>query len=135
MLGRSKYYYFEDVFCLLKVFLIGFRLSVVRLGVFVFMLFCGLVFGFVGVGGSDGNDGSLFFGLDFRMEVGVFWVGLVVFGFDRSGGGGGVVGMMDLGGGMFWFIEIVRDKNIIYSVMNVLFKFLNKDLWVVNISF
>lgn len=133
--GRSKHHYLEDVFCLSKVLPTGFRPSAVRLGALVSMLLRGPVSGSVGVGGSDGNDGSPPLGLDFRMEVGVFWVGLVALGFDRSGGGGGAAGTTDLGGGMSRFTETVRDKNIIYLVMNALFKSSNKDLRAANISF
>lgn len=135
--GRSKHHYLEDVFCLSRVLPTGFRPSAVRLGALVSMLLRGPVSGSVGVGGSDGNDGSPPLGLDFRMEVGVFWVGLVAPGFDRSGGGGGAAGTTDLGGGMSLFTETVRDKDIIiiYLVMNALFKSSNKDLRAANISF
>lgn len=135
--GRSKHHYLEDVFCLSRFLPTGFRPSAVRLGALVSMLLRGPVSGSVGVGGSDGNDGSPPLGLDFRMEVGVFWVGLVAPGFDRSGGGGGAAGTTDLGGGMSLFTETVRDKDIIiiYLVMNALFKSSNKDLRAANISF
>lgn len=135
--GRSKHHYLEDVFCLSRVLPTGFSPSAVRLGALVSMLLRGPVSGSVGVGGSDGNDGSPPLGLDFRMEVGVFWVGLVAPGFDKSGGGGGAAGTTDLGGGMSLFTETVRDKDIIiiYLVMNALFKSSNKDLRAANISF
>lgn len=101
----------EDVFCLSKVLPTGFRPSAVRLGALVSMLLRGPVSGSVGVGGSDGNDGSPPLGLDFRMEVGVFWVGLVALGFDRSGGGGGAAGTTDLGGCMSRFTGWFKSKS------------------------
>lgn len=113
------------------------RPSDARLGALVSILLRGPESGSWGVGGSDGNDGSPPLGLDFRMEVGVFWVGLVAPGVDRSGGGGGASGTTDLGGGMSLFTETVRDKAviIIYLVMTALFNSSNRDLRAANTSF
>lgn len=111
---RNKHHYLEDVFCLSRFLPTGLRPSDARLRALVSILLRGPESGSEGVGGSEGNDGSPPLGLDFRMEVGVFWVGLVAPGVDRSGGGGGASGTTDLGGGMSLFTETGRNKEIIY---------------------